>query len=265
MARSKEPLYFSEIVKVALRDVGNQLLLSDKDSISLISPIIQINEHTYELSFEADISIVPDTLVANIRHSFEKLELPERYIVEVINCSNKEVSYSYRVMMSQEESIIPCLGRRLPYNCYRIRILFIEETAVLGGDNVLVWASLCLISIAGIGFLYVAKKKNRKNNEASEQIRIGKYSFYPDKNFLEKEGRRISLTTKERELMQLFSQHQNETIKREVLVKEVWEDQGVIVGRSLDAFISRLRKKLQDDPSVNIINIHGVGYKLEVL
>jgi DNA-binding response OmpR family regulator len=47
------------------------------------------------------------------------------------------------------------------------------------------------------------------------------------------------------------------------LLKRVWEDEGVITGRSLDVFISKLRKKLKNDPSVQIVNVHGKGYKLE--
>ncbi|NBP70070.1 MAG: winged helix family transcriptional regulator [Cytophagia bacterium] len=56
----------------------------------------------------------------------------------------------------------------------------------------------------------------------------------------------------------------NEPITRDQLLKEGWEDEGVIVGRSLDVFISKLRKKLIKDPKVQITNIHGIGYKLEV-
>jgi DNA-binding winged helix-turn-helix (wHTH) protein len=56
----------------------------------------------------------------------------------------------------------------------------------------------------------------------------------------------------------------NQIIKRDELTKKVWEDNGVFVGRSLDTYISKLRKKLKDDDSVRLINVHGVGYKLEV-
>jgi len=56
----------------------------------------------------------------------------------------------------------------------------------------------------------------------------------------------------------------NEIIERSRLQKEVWEDEGVIVGRSLDMFISKLRKKLEVDPNINIVVIRGKGYKLEV-
>ncbi len=58
--------------------------------------------------------------------------------------------------------------------------------------------------------------------------------------------------------------NQNQAMERDQLLKEVWEDDGVFVGRSLDVFISKLRKKLLHDAGIRIINIHGKGYKLEV-
>jgi DNA-binding response OmpR family regulator len=72
------------------------------------------------------------------------------------------------------------------------------------------------------------------------------------------------LSKKECELLVIFVKNPNKIIKREELTKKVWEDNGVIVGRSLDTYISKLRKKLQGDDSIKLTNIHGVGYKLEV-
>ena len=74
----------------------------------------------------------------------------------------------------------------------------------------------------------------------------------------------IKLSSKECELLKIFCENKNNIVKRELLIKEVWENNGVVVGRSLDTFISKLRKKLEGDSSVNLINIHGVGYKLEI-
>ena len=72
------------------------------------------------------------------------------------------------------------------------------------------------------------------------------------------------MSKKECELLAILIAHPNQIVKREVLTKKVWEDNGVIVGRSLDTYISKLRKKLKDDESIKITNVHGVGYKLEV-
>ena len=64
--------------------------------------------------------------------------------------------------------------------------------------------------------------------------------------------------------MAIFVANPNQIIKRDELTKRVWEDNGVIVGRSLDTYISKLRKKLKDDDTIKLINVHGVGYKLEI-
>ncbi|MDO1500576.1 helix-turn-helix domain-containing protein [Winogradskyella maritima] len=74
----------------------------------------------------------------------------------------------------------------------------------------------------------------------------------------------MQLSNKEVELLNILSESVNSIVKREELVKRVWEDHGVVVGRSLDTYIAKLRKKLSTDPSIKIRNIHGVGYKLEI-
>ena len=61
-----------------------------------------------------------------------------------------------------------------------------------------------------------------------------------------------------------FDTNANQVVKREELTKKVWEDNGVIVGRSLDTYISKLRKKLQQDETIKLTNVHGIGYKLEI-
>ena len=90
------------------------------------------------------------------------------------------------------------------------------------------------------------------------------FKFYPEQNKLVRQATEISLSKKECELLALFVARPNQIIKRDELSKKVWEDQGVIVGRSLDTYISKLRKILKDDDSIKLSNIHGVGYKLEV-
>ncbi len=74
----------------------------------------------------------------------------------------------------------------------------------------------------------------------------------------------INLSKKECELLEILVANSNQIVKRDELTKRIWEDNGVIVGRSLDTYISKLRKKLKDDESIKITNVHGVGYKLEI-
>ncbi len=258
--------HFSETVKVALRDVGNKLMLASNDSTSLILPIIKTADNHYEISFQNTLSIAPDSLVAFTKRSLNMAKLPKRYIVEVINCENEEVSYSYQITGLTENDIIPCLERKLPTDCYTIKVLFLENKSPLFFKNPYFLFLIIFIALATFGFLYKIKfhDKTSSEKEALPYSKIGHYKFYKDQNKLIKERIEIKLSVKECELITMLSANQNQVVKREILVKKIWEDHGVYVDRSLDTFISKLRKKFKDDPSINIVNVHGVGYKLEV-
>ena len=108
------------------------------------------------------------------------------------------------------------------------------------------------------------KKVKELNNSNKNIISIGKFQFYPDENKLTVEATEISLSKKEVELLTIFVANPNKIIKREELSKKVWEDHGVFVGRSLDTYISKLRKKLSNDELIKLTNVHGIGYMLEV-
>ncbi|MFM7105400.1 MAG: winged helix-turn-helix domain-containing protein, partial [Flavobacteriales bacterium] len=75
---------------------------------------------------------------------------------------------------------------------------------------------------------------------------------------------RKKLTKKEAELLKLLAEHQGQVIEREILANMIWGDDSYFVGRSMDVFITKLRKYLADDPAISIINIHGVGFRLEI-
>jgi hypothetical protein len=74
----------------------------------------------------------------------------------------------------------------------------------------------------------------------------------------------ISLTDKECKILELLNNNFGELIPRETLMQKIWINEGVITGRSLDMFVSKLRKKLSSDPELRITNVHGKGYKLEI-
>jgi DNA-binding response OmpR family regulator len=70
------------------------------------------------------------------------------------------------------------------------------------------------------------------------------------------------LTTKENELLRLFFERKNVILEREVALKHVWQDDSYFTARSMDVFISKLRKYIKDDETLSIVNVHGTGYKL---
>lgn len=71
------------------------------------------------------------------------------------------------------------------------------------------------------------------------------------------------MTFRETKLLRLFASSPDQLLEREFILNQVWADEGVLVGRSIDVFVSRLRKKIAADPSIGIVAIHGVGYRLE--
>ena len=260
--KKSEPV--PELVKIALRDVGNKLLLSNRDSTSLILPIQKIGDSKYQLSFEKALAIHPDSLIAIVARSFKQANLPVDYQIEVKQCEDLEVAYSFLKYANQGKSIIPCRGRIIPQKCYIIEVSYIKKIANSHNKYFWFWIILLLVSLI-LTFVFFPKiKKTKPTNLINENsILIGKFHFYPNENKLMLETKEISLSKKEVELLSLFVANQNKIIKREELSKKVWEDHGVFVGRSLDTYISKLRKKLIEDETLKLTNIHGIGYILE--
>jgi two-component system OmpR family response regulator len=91
---------------------------------------------------------------------------------------------------------------------------------------------------------------------------IGGYSFDPLNQMLVFRDQVIKLTTKESELLELLCRHGNEILERNFALKTIWIDDNYFNARSMDVYITRLRKYLKKDPSVKIVNVHGRGYKL---
>ena len=98
----------------------------------------------------------------------------------------------------------------------------------------------------------------------SELAALGKFLFNVKSQRLLLGSEVISLTDKECKVLELLHKNFGELIPRETLMQEVWINEGVITGRSLDMFVSKLRKKLSRDPELRITNVHGKGYKLEI-
>ena len=262
----EKPEVSSEHIKVALRSVGHQLLLLENDSTSLVKPIEQINATTYKLSFERSFQIDPEVLNATIDNVFKSKLNIHNYLVEVVDCTSNEVAYSYVTTAFKDEDIVPCSGRVLPNDCYTILVMLTEIPEKTSSTKTIIFYILVTLVLAFLVLVFYSKYASYKREQQEEQNTnyIGHFKFYPDQLILVKEAEEIQLSNKECELLALFVAKPNEVIKREELTKKVWEDNGVVVGRSLDTYISELRKKLASDASIQLINVHGVGYKLVI-
>ncbi|NBL63775.1 response regulator [Flavobacterium sp. NST-5] len=103
---------------------------------------------------------------------------------------------------------------------------------------------------------------NRKFFEGEKILEIGKFIFDFTKQILTIGKDIISLTHREAELLQLLIENKNEVVDRSLILKTIWGDDDFFNGRSMDVFITKLRKKLSHDPDIQIINIRSHGYKL---
>jgi DNA-binding response OmpR family regulator len=100
--------------------------------------------------------------------------------------------------------------------------------------------------------------------EGKKIMTLGLYDFDFSNLTLKMDGNEKSLTQKEADVLKLLYQNRDRVLKREEILRHVWGDDDYFMGRSMDVFISKLRKYLKEDPTVQIVNYHGVGFKLEV-
>jgi len=99
----------------------------------------------------------------------------------------------------------------------------------------------------------------------NQQISFSKYTLDLNNLILNIENKQIQLTQKEANILALFASNKNTLLKREFILNSIWEDDSYFIGRSLDVFISKLRKHFKTDSTISITNIHGTGYKFEVI
>lgn len=258
-----ETLQATEEVKVALRSVGNQLLLSQNDTTSVVLPVVEKSPKLFEISFEKPLVFDPADLNQITTSVFEKANVSNAYIIEVLQCDDGEVAYSYKIANQVENNIVPCGGRIIPRGCYKIQVSFLSP--VVASNNSILFYVLVFLVFLFLAIVFYSKyHAYHSEKETTTGTSLGHFSFYPEQNKLVKEAQEIPLTQKECELLAIFIENPNKVVKREELTKRVWEDNGVFVGRSLDTYISKLRKKLEGDTTLKISNIHGVGYKLEI-
>jgi DNA-binding winged helix-turn-helix (wHTH) protein len=247
-------------LEVVLRDLGHQLLLTAKDSSSRVLPVKKLNENTYQISFQNDFSFVSDTLINLVQREFEKYAPATDYIVNLRNCTQNETVLAFEIN-NKKGNIIACRGRKLEKSCYVIEIELLQP-----GQFNFLWLLLLIIPLGLVGFYLKDKFRKKEAKESisdnNEYIQLGNFRFYTGDNVLKSENKSITLSEKETKALKIFSENINQIVEREKLMKEIWEDEGIVViSRNVDVLVSKLRKKLSDDNSIKLINVHGRGYK----
>lgn len=250
--------------EVLLRRIGHEILLQSGDSISRVLPIKKITENEYQIRFENELTFLPDSLMSITRRFLDNAPPSSNYIVNVLNCDNSVITYGYAISKNKKDDIVTCIGRRQPKACYMINIKF-NPTGITAAKKGYLLGSLSFLAF--VGFIFLRSVKPRKALLAvqpTNMFALGSVLFDAKNRKLIIDGKTIDLTGTETRVLLIFASSPNETIERSRIQKEIWEDEGVIVGRSLDMFISKLRKKLEFDPNIKIAVIRGKGYKLEI-
>jgi len=263
---------------VKSRKVGSELLLVVGDSLSRVKPIVQ-EGNRFTIEFEAEFSFQPEVMMAVVDDVLKDSKFTSTYFLEVLSCGDNAIVYNTLnegVSVKDSVDFHACGVREYPVGCYKIAITFqdVEGIAVAKKEQKLEENSFDpsdpyswgLIVGAGLlafsGYAYFRRKKEQ--NIAEHIIPIGAYKFNQRNMHLTFKGETVELTSKEADLLFLLHSSKNETVERDTILRIVWGDEGDYVGRTLDVFISKLRKKLSDDPGIKIANIRGVGYRLVV-
>lgn len=267
--RAAESDQFSRKVNLALRRTAHHLLRHVGDDTSRIAPVKQQAPHTFlvHLNRSFDYSQLPTLL----QESFRVYDIRSNYDVAILDCARGEVQLGYNSQDLLARPEVPCRGRRQIDGCYNLKITFSpsETASPLPSMG---WIVALGVLMAGFGYVVWRKANAVKSAEVtldsdkneSRLVRFGDSSLDLTTQTLLSGLNRHSLTYRETKLLRFFIGHANQILPRDLILKSVWEDEGVIVGRSVDVFVSRLRKLLQDDPTVRIVAVHGVGYRLEV-
>lgn len=108
----------------------------------------------------------------------------------------------------------------------------------------------------------ILKRSNDGDDVIDDSFTIGRFNFDPMKRIINIDGEEVKLTTKESQLLKLLAKNKNQVLDRQAALRAIWGDDNYFNGRSMDVYIAKLRKILKADEKIEIMNIHGKGFKL---
>lgn len=272
-------------IGVCMRMIGHEVLQCLGNENSRVLPIEKIAEQedftTYRIPFEFQFEFDPSDIIIIINQVMASSNIASDYLVQVEQCETKEIVHSFEIRNAYPD-LIPCTGRILPKDCYSLLITLFESYHPLphstSTDSLSTDGSLTLTSsptahplrftlflvpvLILLGFTGYFMKRSSPTDLDPNILSIGKYQWDKRNMTLSLHDQVTSLSHKEAALLTVLHANANRPMEREALLQQVWGDEGDYIGRTLDVFISKLRKKLEADSTVKIINIRGVGYKL---
>lgn len=264
-------------LEIVLRTIGHEVLLHSKDSTSRVLPVKTVDDNTYQISFENSFEFIPDTLMTIVHQQLAKTDRQRDYTVSVNECGQNQTIFAYEVSTARGD-LKPCRGRHQKKGCYVIEISFPAKKSFNYG-----WMLLAFIPVAFAGFYFASRRTSisesgkgiaEKIDEApsgkvepgqaiADYKKLGNFIFFESKGILSLNDETIELSVKEAKALRLLASNHNQVVGRDLLMKEIWEEDGVfVITRNVDVLISKLRKRLSADPSIKIVNVHGKGYKM---
>ena len=272
---------FSENVNLALRRTAHRLLAMAGNRKGAIPPVEETESGTWTVSLEQHFDY--DSLPNLLRESFALQHITGNYNVMLVNCQSDDLMLGYAASTFDALREVPCSGRDQTTGCYNLRVSFPDRAAApLQEKGLWLWLagmSACLIIF--VFFLVYSKliksKLSSKKPPSSATGSLSGASFSNEhllafgQSTLDISNQKLlvknkakDLTYREAKLLHFFGSHAGQLLTRDLILQSVWEDEGILVGRSVDVFVSRLRKLLKDDETLRIANVHGIGYRLEI-
>lgn len=132
----------------------------------------------------------------------------------------------------------------------------------IGGDDYLTKPFSMEELLVRINAIIRRAQQNETPSAVANMFRIGRYTFNYDRHILTFDSIEHKLTAKESELLKMLAENLNNVLDRSVALKHIWSDDSYFNARSMDVYIAKLRKYLKEDPTVELINVHGIGFKL---
>ncbi|WP_020602724.1 winged helix-turn-helix domain-containing protein [Spirosoma spitsbergense] len=261
---------FTQQANLALRRTAHHLLRDAGDTTSRIPAVQQVGTATFQIRLDHALNY--KKLPALLQQSLALYALDDPYDVAVLDCTAGTLQLGYTVADLTQQNDVPCVGRDQQTGCYTIRVSF---TGRASQNQLPIPWGLWIAGFVVVGGAYILWQKSSRTTrpplsmdlaraESVPLIQVGNLTFDALNQTVEVADQSYTLTYREAKLLHLFLRHPNQLLTRDFILKSVWEDEGIIVGRSVDVFVSRLRKHLKPDPGLHIIAVHGVGYRLEV-
>lgn len=282
-------------IEVVMRMIGHQVLTCMGDLSSRVVPIEQ-EEEQFKISFASAFVFDPEDIISITDRVMTEARISNSWLVQLRPSGSKEVVHSFWGGKDAPIELYPCTGRIQPGGCYDLFVSLLDRISVeekvktaMGGNSPVqtkrsygktsssvsflsfseflesslglpVFFTLIVLLMVGAIVLHTRKKNAKETNP--NLIRIGASRFDKRNMALFIEKHKVELSHKETELLSLLQVSVNTPVEREIILRSVWGDDGDYLGRTLDVFISKLRKKLEADASIKIVNIRGIGYKL---